>query len=112
MELVIAGTTEDEQLSGWSIGFDWVDTLERALITARVFIDENGTATIEFLSHGELWDPGGLAGTTNQLDAFLLPVVATLFEFPQITAVDVSRLCWGEMGCGAPPITREGFGTT
>lgn len=107
MDLLLAGTTEAEQTAGFFVGFDWVDTAERALIDVGVRID-GGVAYVTYEVDGDPWDPGALAGTSGQLEAFLSPIQGTLFQFPEVDAVELGALCWGELSCGGSnPISRE-----
>lgn len=103
---LVAGTTQEERDLGLIIGFDWVSSNVRARIDPRVELTADGVATIQFLIEDRPWNPEGLADTSTQLSAFVLPIVATLFEFQEVSTVDLGKLCWGEMGCETPPITR------
>lgn len=97
MQALVGGTAAPEQAVGLFTGFD--DVEERSAIEVVVTIDNAGTVTLDFLIGGERWNPGTRAGTSHQLLSFLEPVEATLFHHPEVTGLDRTTLCWGELGC-------------
>lgn len=104
--LLVEGTTAEERAHGLSTGFDWVAEADQIEVVASV--DQAGLATVDFLIDGERWNPGTLAGTSGQLSRFIDPVEATVFAYPDVTALDRSTMCWGELGCTVVT-TRESW---
>lgn len=97
---LVLGTTPEEQQQGLFVGFDWVAPVERSQVSVTAEVDASGLLTLDFHRNGGRWGPGALAGTSSQLFAFVDPLYATVFQFEQVEALDMSTLCWGEMGCG------------
>ena len=104
LELLVEGTTEEEQALGLGVGFDWVDEAEEIEVVAD--LEADGVLTVDFRLGGERWDPGDRAGTSTQLLTFLVPLQATVFSFPEVAALDRSTLCWGEYDCSGV-VSRE-----
>ena len=96
---LVRGTATEERELGLGLGFDWVDQDVSPYIEVTADVDAAGVARIDFTLDGERWGPGSLAGTSAQLFAFVDPLYATVFQFEEVTALDMSNLCWGEMGC-------------
>lgn len=96
---LVLGTSPEEQQEGLYVGFDFVDEAEREQITVTAELSINGLLTLDFLLSGGRWGPGTLAGRSNQLFGFVDPLYATVFQFPEVAALDVTRMCWGELDC-------------
>lgn len=96
---LLRGTTEGERQTGLSVGFDTVALEERQRIQVIADLDGDSVLHIELLLDGEDWNPGSLASTSSQLVSFIDPVFATAFQFPDIAAIDLSGMCWGESQC-------------
>lgn len=96
---LIHGTTEGERQAGLSVGFDTVPLEERQEIEVTTDLDDDGVLHVEFLRQDEIWSPGQLASTSSQLLSFIDPVLATAFQFPDVAAIDLSSMCWGETQC-------------
>ncbi len=86
-------------------GFDWVEEGE---IDVTIDLDSDGVLTVDFSLGNQPWDPGPLVGTSTQLLAFLRPLRATVFAYPEVSALDNSTLCWGESSCEGV-LTREAW---
>jgi len=106
LELLVAGTRESERAMGLVTGFDWVDDADA--ITMIVDLDTDGVLTVDFRLGDNRWDPRSLAATSTQLLSFLRPLHATVFAFPEVSALDNSTLCWGEASCEGVT-TRENW---
>ncbi len=105
VSLLVGGTTEAERAAGLSTGFDVVADADGIEVT--VSVDAAGVATVDFLLDGDRWSPGSLAGTTSQLFSFIDPLAATVFAYPEVTALDRSTLCWGDAGCTGVTTRRD-----
>jgi hypothetical protein len=101
LALLILGTNTREQARGLSTGWDSVPVEERQRISLEVSRSPDNVLTLEFTIDGEEWRPGQLASASAQLQSFLDPLQATIFATEaNAAAIDLSNLCWGEMGCG------------
>lgn len=92
---LLIGTTAEERERGLMTGFDRIEggaSVEFELT--------NGILDFEILADGEPWKPGSMASTSSSLLSFIEPLYATAFAFPEVTRIDMSTHCWGEMGCG------------
>lgn len=96
---LVLGTSLEEQQVGLYVGFDSVEATEREQIAVTAEHSTNGLLTVDFLFDGGRWGPGILAGTSNQLFEFVDPLYATVFQFPQVAALDMTTMCWGELDC-------------
>lgn len=110
---LVAGTTPAERALGLSTGFD--SASEEPPIYTVASIDADGLAHLELRTVEGLWDPGPL--TSAQLGSFMIPLKATVFSIPEVTALDMSTLCWEELDCSGVTLRSdwegdlfEGFG--
>lgn len=106
VEALVAGTTADEASMAFFTGFDNVKPDERAAIKV-VATETDGVVVLAFTLDGETWTPGSLAGTSFQLISFVDPLLATVFQFDEVDALDRSNLCWGEAACGVGAVTTR-----
>lgn len=96
---LVLGTSPEEQQEGLYVGFDSVEADERERIAVTAELTNTGLLTLDFLFNGDVWGPGTLAGTSNQLFGFVDPLYATVFQFPQVASLDLTTMCWGELDC-------------
>lgn len=92
---LVAGTTRTERALGLSTGFD--SAPEEPPIYTVASVDSDGLAHVELRTVEGPWDPGPL--TSAQLGSFMIPLKATVFSNPEITALDMSTICWQELDC-------------
>lgn len=97
IEALLAGPTAEEAAAGLYTGFSWrpEDEIQSLTISASV---DGGVAMVEIIDATGLWDPGALSSA--QLFSLSDPLYYAVFQFPTVDVIDVSRICWGEMGCG------------
>lgn len=96
---LVLGTSPEEKQEGLYVGFDSVEAAQREQIDVTAELTNTGLLTVDFLFSGDRWGPGTLAGTSNQLFEFVDPLYATVFQFPEVAALDLTTMCWGELDC-------------
>ncbi|NNF65102.1 MAG: hypothetical protein HKN07_12715 [Acidimicrobiia bacterium] len=96
LQALVSGLTQEERHSGLHTGFE--EVAERAEIDVVASIDD-GLAEIDFVIGQNRWQPGQRASTSSQLLSFIDPIYATVFAFPEVDALDLSTMCWGEADC-------------
>jgi uncharacterized protein YgiM (DUF1202 family) len=94
---LLAGTTSDEQAAGLYTGFDGIDEGKSADVSA--LINSNGVARVTLVVDGQRWVPDTAAWSSDQLLSLLDPLYATVFATPEVTALDMSSLCFEQVAC-------------
>lgn len=96
LQALVSGLTAEERRSGLHTGFE--EVAERADIDVIADVVD-GVAVIDFVVGDDRWQPGQRASTSNQLLSFIDPIHATVFANPEVQALDLSTMCWGEADC-------------
>lgn len=107
LELMAQGLTDQEQEAGL---FSWFDPDgDAGPVDVEVSIDGDGVALLEFSTAEGPWQPG--ASTSTQTLSLVDPLTATVFTSLDVTAIDRSGLCFGELSCQGL-LTRDEYQQT
>ena len=108
LQALVSGLSAQERRSGLHTGFE--EVAERADIDVIAGVVD-GVAVIDFVVGDDRWQPGQRASTSSQLLSFIDPIHATVFGYPEVRALDLSTMCWGEADCSGT-LAREAWEAT